>query len=426
MKTSRQRWHLHWHPIVSGALLLLVTLAQPSQAAEFSCATGDVACLIDAINTANANGEVNTIFLEAGFYTLLSPFGHTPLDPSDPAFHTAVGLPEITSTLTIQGASGISTVIERDPSLGFGQPWFRVLTVAASGNLTLADLTLQGGVGPFGAGGGGVLNNGILAVVNSVIRRNDGGPFGNCGGISSIATLTIVGSTVTENTGEVAGGLCGGTATLILESSIISNGADFGGGGIVAAFVPMGLPGHPVGSLVVQNSTIARNTAELGSGAGVSVFNGTATFINSTIADNVNGSRDSPIGPVPGAGITVGTGTGPIVIVNTILARNKAIDSGGTSVAADCEGDLTSFGNNLIGDPSGCTVTLLSSDLTGDPGLGRFKDNGRPGNGHFPLNPSSQAIDAGNDAVCPRVDQLERLRIGQCDIGAIRFGKEGK
>jgi len=30
-------------------------------------------------------------------------------------------------------------------------------------------------------------------------------------------------------------------------------------------------------------------------------------------------------------------------------------------------------------------------------------------------------LDAGSDAVCPRTDQLGRLRIGPCDIGAIAF-----
>ncbi len=52
---------------------------------------------------------------------------------------------------------------------------------------------------------------------------------------------------------------------------------------------------------------------------------------------------------------------------------------------SDCFGPATSFGNNLIGDPSGCTMTLQPTDLTGDPGLGPFTDNGTPGNGHFPL-----------------------------------------
>jgi hypothetical protein len=53
--------------------------------------------------------------------------------------------------------------------------------------------------------------------------------------------------------------------------------------------------------------------------------------------------------------------------------------------------------------------------------LDAFTDNGRPGNGHFPLLPTSQAIDAGSDVVCPRTDQLGRRRIGPCDIGAIEF-----
>ena len=84
-------------------------------------------------------------------------------------------------------------------------------------------------------------------------------------------------------------------------------------------------------------------------------------------------------------------------------------------------GTILSLGHNLIGDPTGCTITLLSSDLTGDPGLGAFTDTGRPGNGHFPLLPTSQAIEAGNDALCPRTDQLGQRRLGPCDMGAIAF-----
>jgi len=91
---------------------------------------------------------------------------------------------------------------------------------------------------------------------------------------------------------------------------------------------------------------------------------------------------------------------------------------------SDCFGPATSFGNNLIGDPSGCTMTLQPTDLTGDPGLGPFTDNGTPGNGHFPLLPGSQAIDAGNEAVCPRRAQLGERRIRPCDIGSIAFPED--
>src|SRR5262249_6130202 len=106
-----------------------------------------------------------------------------------------------------------------------------------------------------------------------------------------------------------------------------------------------------------------------------------------------------------------------VALQNTILALNTA--TAGT--APDCVGPITSLGNNLIGDPTGCTITLQPSDLTGDPGFDAFTDNGTPGNGHFPLLPTSHAIHGGNDAACPPTDQLGQPRVGVCDIGAIEF-----
>ena len=106
-----------------------------------------------------------------------------------------------------------------------------------------------------------------------------------------------------------------------------------------------------------------------------------------------------------------------MLLQNTILARNDA-DVPGQIAPSDCTGPVTSLGNNLIGN-TGYTITVQPTDLTGDPGLGTFTDNGTPGNGHFPLLSSSQAIDAGNNAVCFRKDQLGRRRVGPCDIGSI-------
>ena len=117
-----------------------------------------------------------------------------------------------------------------------------------------------------------------------------------------------------------------------------------------------------------------------------------------------------------GSGLRVSAGT--VLLQNTIVTGHTR---GLFGAGGDCTGPVTTLGNNLIGDPTGCTITLLPSDLTGDPGFGPFTDNGQPGNGHFPLLPTSQAIDAGNDAICPRTDQLGQRRIGPCDIGAITF-----
>src|SRR5262249_28067498 len=112
-----------------------------------------------------------------------------------------------------------------------------------------------------------------------------------------------------------------------------------------------------------------------------------------------------------------------VQLQNTILARNRSLVA---MEGPDCFGPLTSLGTNLLGDPTGCTITLQPTDRTGAPGLDTFKDNGRPGHRHFPLLPDSPAIDAGNDAVCPRRDQLGRRRVGPCDIGAIEFRDRDK
>ena len=55
---------------LGAALGLALTLPLAAQAKTFRCGAGDVACLIAAINEANANGEANTIRLAAGTYTL--------------------------------------------------------------------------------------------------------------------------------------------------------------------------------------------------------------------------------------------------------------------------------------------------------------------------------------------------------------------
>ena len=92
-----------------------------------------------------------------------------------------------------------------------------------------------------------------------------------------------------------------------------------------------------------------------------------------------------------------------------------------TLLTDTCSSTVTSLGWNLIADPTHCPIALQPTDLTGDPGLDTFTDDGTPGNGHFPLLPSSQAIDAGNSPACPRTDQLGQRRIGRCDIGAVRL-----
>jgi hypothetical protein len=100
---------------VLAMLVGLLGLWQAARAADFSCPGGDVTCLIDAITQANANGEANTITLDAGTYTLTAVNNDTD-GPN--------GLPSVTGIVTIQGAGVDTTILERDASA----PNFRLCT----------------------------------------------------------------------------------------------------------------------------------------------------------------------------------------------------------------------------------------------------------------------------------------------------------
>jgi hypothetical protein len=287
----RDRW-----AIFAATLYLTLTLTQPAQAKTFHCEEGDVACLIAAINTANANGHKNTIVLEACAYILTA---------IDNATNGPNGLPSITSTLTIKGAGADATTITRVPSL-FG---FRLMYVGASGNLTLEGVTLSaGGQGLFNDGGtvhivqsaitgnggpltdtgGGLFNEGgIIQIVQSAITGNN--VHGNGGGLYNDAgDVTIEDSTFAMNSADTAGGLLSINGTLtIRESRFSHNGATFAAGGVVL------LGG---GSALITKSTFDGNSSGGGAGAiALSGGGGTLVVTDSAFTEN-RGGFPSPDG----------------------------------------------------------------------------------------------------------------------------------
>jgi hypothetical protein len=151
-KMEREGWQVAW-PIgvqVIAVLVCILGLSYRGQAADFRCASEDVACLIEAIHTANANGEANLITLAAGTYTLIAINNLT---------GGANGLPSITSPLTIQGAGAGVTILEQDTHAQA----FQLVHVAPTGSLTLKGLTLRGeNTAP---NGGGLINVGGTVIL---------------------------------------------------------------------------------------------------------------------------------------------------------------------------------------------------------------------------------------------------------------------
>jgi hypothetical protein len=321
--------------------------------AEFTCAAGDVACLIDAINQANSNDVANTITLEAGTYTLTEVNN----DADGPN-----GLPSVTGVVTIQGAGADATILERDA----GAPDFRLVHVAATGVLTLDALTVRGGrlilsrpgegAGLFNRGtlslsrttcadnvafaSGCLTNRGTVTIARTTFVNNSG-TF-RAGGVSNEGgTLFIADTTFASNISQGPGGLRNQGGTVVLtNSALMDNQGDISGGIFNAD-----------GAVVLTNSTIAQNFSRFGNGA-LANSNGTAILTNTTVADN---RARSPSGGLSNAG-------GQLMVLNTIVARNTTT---APPQVSNCIGQVISLGTNLIGDPTGCTIILQPTDLTG-------------------------------------------------------------
>jgi hypothetical protein len=449
-------WGMPWSVVVSAAIGLALAIPQPAQAKTFYCSAGDVSCLIAAINEANAKGKKNTIRLEAGTY---------PLTTVDNTTDGANSLPSITSALTIRGAGADQTILERHVNA----PQFRLVHVAATGTLTLHALTIRGGhcASTSCIRGAGLFNqHGTIILKQTTVAENRAGP-GAAGLVMNGGTAIIADSTIVDNIGDNSsegGGLANfGGQVHIVRSLIIGNGAFHEGGGLH----------QDGGAMTIRQTTISGNTAD--TTGGLFIRSGTVTITNSAIVDNHGGlsgangifnmgaltitnstiAHNHGVGFLGGGALLVNGGTtrirnatiaensvdtsntrgggiltlqGTVELQNTILAHNMV---GPFGRGPDCLGPVVSLGHNLIGDPTGCTITLQPTDLAGDPdhgpldpGLSSFTDTGLPGEAYFPLLSTSPAIDAGNKGACPKRDQLGERRHKPCDIGAIEFQGE--
>jgi hypothetical protein len=286
-----------------------LALATPSrvQAEAFHCGAGDAPCLSAAITEANANGQKNKIFLDAGTYTLTAADNNTD-GPN--------ALPSITSRLEIDGAGPDTTFIEGQAGFFSG---FRLIHVAATGDLTLCGLTLRGGsIGSIqfaNRKGGGVFNHGgSVTIANAVLSGNNAGTLGGFGG-----------------------GLYNADGMVTLTDSILTgNIADFGGG----------IANSAGGNVTIMRSTLANNLTH-GAAGGIENF-GTMTITDSLIDSNKS------LDPAIGGGIR---NVGMVTITNSILSRNGALRGGGGIMN----------GTSSISRDGG-TVTITNSTVTGNGG----------------------------------------------------------
>ncbi|WP_025323329.1 choice-of-anchor Q domain-containing protein [Deferrisoma camini] len=251
---------------------------------------------------------------------------------------------------------------------------------------------------------------------------------------SSGSTINIVRSQIVDN---LEGGVSSTGAGAVLN--VVDSTIDGNTGTAVGSFSFSGAGIYSDGTVTITGSTISNNRIEStlgGGGGGAGVFiAGTATIVNATFSGNVNNGTNSAGGAISS------TDSGDLSLRNTTFHANQSTWTGGHIAssgnvemantvfsAGDC--DLTgaavvSNGTN-IDSGSTCGSAAAGDLVNTDPQLGPLADNGGPTWTLLPQG-GSPAIDAGDDGVCPATDQrgVSRPQDGDgdgtaaCDIGAV-------
>lgn len=325
------------------------------------------------------------------------------VDVAAGTFLDHVLIPTYLTGFTIRGAgAGLTTV-----SGGFSASG-SVFFVYGGASVTIADLSVIGGVAP---NGGGIDNQGTLSVLRDTIAFN----------AANDPSLGSGGGVWTEYGGRVS----------VVDSSIIGNTATVFGGGIGT---------HVYGT--ITGTLIARNTVTLSdpqsSGGGGGVFGSFMLTDDTVVANKVIDSSGHPTGR--GGGVFFNTAAG-VLDFSTLADNTAAYGAGlfaseshiGRSVVAGnvggpiCMGLTFSTGYVLEDDSAGtCDRVRRPGDVAGaDPKLGPLADNGGPTQ-TMALLPGSPAMGAVPAADCGSVDQRGFPRWaaarGVCDVGAYDSG----
>jgi hypothetical protein len=391
------------------------------------CHTAANTCTLRAaIMQANHEGGLASVInLPAGTYFITRPIlGADGEDEGD--LNIAAN-----ETVTIVGAGAATTIID-------GNAIDTVLNV--SGTLYLSGVTLQHGAATEGGAlaneevvslsdcvltnnsaisAGAIYNRGTMTIARSVISFSQSQSLGAIWTLQG-SVLSIVDSTITDNTASASDSSGGGIsiatyATVTLVGSTVSNNTAAFGGGISTS-----------GNLIALNTTLANNEAT-DSGGGI-YFSHTdsamqANLYNTTIA--YNDARDGV-----GGGFRVEPNA-TFNIYNSLTAHNTRADS---PEPDDCSGAIFSHANNLFGATSDCSITKINSSqyglLNSIDLLGPLVNNGGRTQTIAILD-GSNAIDGGPSVGCfDRNSQIitedqrgfPRPLGAHCDIGAFESG----
>ncbi|MCP4221180.1 MAG: hypothetical protein GY765_41505 [bacterium] len=389
--------------------LFLVLFQLPVFSAVFTVTTTEdkvAGSLRAAIDAAEANGEVNVIYLPAGVYTL-APYAYD--EPVWGSFDIELPYTDY-SSLYIIGEGSASTII----NCGRKDRAFKIV----SGNVHIMDISIKNGRAPdthLEAGdhhGGGIWNEADLYLTRCTISdcstgsrdlsTSQGTVGGSGGAILNIdgARLTmeecIINNNHTEESREgrilwSGGGAGGGiynNATMSIINCTISN--NYTGDGFPGGYG--GGIAHSGGSLHIYNSTISGNhtgngpvglwlgiAGNGGDGGGICIGSGEATMVNCTVGENYTGNgyndgESHSSGAGRGGGISVLYGS--LSVYASTICSNYTGDGpdyntqgNGGGIFVDSTGELL-LSNSIVGD------NRVGDSGAGPDGWGVFDSDG--------------------------------------------------
>ncbi|MGI9020390.1 MAG: choice-of-anchor Q domain-containing protein [Solirubrobacterales bacterium] len=372
---------------------------------------------------------------------------------------------DVDAVLEIAGEGDDATKVKLKKSAPYPN---RVIAIGVGeghqGLVTIEDLTVTGGKGGTGRGGGGIAANSDLILDGVTVRGNRlkkaGVVFG--GGVLAEGSLVISDSRIIDNrvvatdpgADAQGGGLLWGAFdpgdTMAMGSTVIQGNlvkgptASFDGfAGGLRTFGPASISrstfrgnrasragGVTLGSgaVTMESSTVSRNAAA--TGAGIQSYADSLTISNSTISGNAV--------PDGGAGAALFADFGSEVFVaNTTIAANLT-GAGATSIYSGLNGGGVTLSASVVDNPGrdcsdvnpplsvgfnvdsghSCGFDAGSDQSDADPRLRPLDDNGGPTRTHA-LRRGSDALGAVT-AGCPppATDQRGRPRSSPCDAGA--------
>jgi CSLREA domain-containing protein len=288
---------------------------------------------------------------------------------------------------------------------------FNVLGAAA----TFRHLTMRHGSAATGGAVYGTATPGLLTFEDCIVTDNHVG--GDGGAIRSFFDVTVIDSTISDNSAQTrGGGIFNEVAVLDVRGSTFSGNFAVNAGGAII--------NSSDATATIVNSTISGNSTGV-NGGGIFSFNA-LTLRNCTIT----GNTASTVIDGQGGGLYSVTAA---TVENSIIAGNVDVRASGK--VPDCFGTVTSQAYNLVGDGTSCTGITHGANGSQvgtqaapiDARLGALADNGGPTPTHEP-EPDSPAVGGGSPALpgglppaCAVTDQrgVARPQGAVCDIGAV-------